>query len=307
MPFDSVAEPSPVTRPQSREARVCAVVVTYHPSPSILQNIRKAAVEFDGLVVVDNGSHTHELSPLRTLSRELGFELVENAANVGIAEAMNQGVRWAKSQNYGWALLFDQDSGTSTGFVDAMLKAWHVHPQREKIACVYPRYAHPLLGYTQLAPAATDGSTMWCMTSGALMPIWVFDRIGWFASDFFIDWVDVEYCFRMRKAGYLIIEAPEAVLLHDPGRSAPASFLGWRFWPSHHSAARRYYMSRNRVVVLRKYFFTFPLCTAKAMYIGLRDTAKCFLGETDRLQKLRSVFLGTWDGLIGNMGMRIHP
>jgi rhamnosyltransferase len=185
-----------------------------------------------------------------------------------------------------------------------MLKTWLSHPQREKVASIYPRYLHPKLGYTKLAPLASDGTLIWCMTSGTLMPTWIFDSIGWFASDFFIDWVDIEYCFRIRKAGYLLAESPQAILHHEPGQSAPSSVLGFRFWPSHHSAWRRYYMSRNRIVVFRKYFSSLPLYTLKAIERGLRDVAKCFLGEKDRPRKLRNVLLGTWDGLSGKMGKR---
>lgn len=290
--------------PNITEQCVCAVLVTYHPDAEIIENLRNVLAEVQGLVVVDNGSAPHELEALRTAARDFGFHLIENGENLGIAEALNQGVRWAKSERYPWILLFDQDSRTHAGFVDAMLKTWLSHPQREKVASIYPRYTHPELGYTQLAPLASDGSLIWCMTSGTLMPAWIFDKVGWFASDFFIDWVDVEYGFRIRAAGYVMAESQEAVLLHDPGQSAPASFLGLRFWPSHHSAVRRYYMSRNRVVVFRNYLFRLPLCTVKAMYIALRDTAKCFLGEKDRPRKLRNFLVGTWDGMTGRMGKR---
>ena len=59
------------------------------------------------------------------------------------------------------------------------------------------------------------------------MPMWIFDKIGWFASEFFIDWVDIEYCFRIREAGYLIVESWDAILLHEPGHP-----YHLRFWVS---------------------------------------------------------------------------
>lgn len=291
-----------LTLPMTTQA-ICAVITTYHPSAAMLENLRNVLSEVRGLVVVDNGSNPDELSFLRAASRNLGFHLIENGDNLGIAEALNRGVRWAKSQAYSWVLLLDQDSTACDGFIAAMLRTWFSHPQPAKIATIHPRYLHPELGCRALALSAGDGSRIWCLTSGALMPTWIFDKIGWFASEFFIDWVDIEYCFRIRAAGYLIVES-EAILIHEPGRSTPAFFLGLRFWPSHHSAARRYYMSRNRVVVFRRYLFSLPACTLKAMYSALRDTAKCFLGEKDRPRKFRNVLLGTWDGLKGRMGVR---
>jgi len=282
---------------------VCAVIPTYHPGAAMLENLRNVLSEVQGLVVVDNGSSADELSSLRVESRNLGFHLIENGENLGIAEALNRGVSWAKNKAYSWVLLLDQDSMACDGFVAALLRTWLSHPQPNKIATIHPRYLHPELGCRALALNAPDGSRIWCLTSGALLPTWIFDKIGGFASEFFIDWVDIEYCFRIRAAGYLIVES-EAILIHDPGRSAPASVLGLRFWPSHHSSARRYYMSRNRVVVFRKYLFSLPGCTLKAMYSAIQDTAKCFLGENDRLRKFRNFLLGTWDGLRGRMGIR---
>ena len=283
---------------------VCAVVVTHHPSGAMLQNLQKLLPEVQDVVVVDNGSTAQELETLRTAAHDLGFHLIENSKNLGIAEALNQGVRWSIAKGYSWVLLLDQDSRAHDGYVAAMFQAWLAHPERDRVAGIYPRYMHPDLGYTELAPRARDGSYLWCITSGTLMPAWIFGQIGWFASEFFIDWVDIEYCFRIRAAGYRILECPQAALAHDPGHSAPSSFLGVCFWPSHHSAVRRYYMSRNRLVVFRRYFSTFPLWTMQAMYAALRDTMKCFLGERERPRKFRNFLLGTWDGLTGRMGVR---
>jgi len=284
---------------------VCGVAVTYHPSKAMIQHLRTVRTEVQALVVVDNGSNSNEVEMLKASGAELDFCVIQNAGNFGIAKALNQGVAWAKHRGFEWVLLLDQDSRMSEGFTEAMFQVWTLHPQRDRLATVHPRYMHPELGVRPLAPRARDGSYMWCMTSGALMPMWVFEKIGYFASEFFIDWVDIEYCFRIRKAGYLLAEASGAVLIHDPGQSAPAYFLGRKFWPSHHSAVRRYYMSRNRIVVFRKYFVRLPVWTMRAMYAALRDTAKCFLGERDRGRKLRNFLLGTWDGLTGKMGQRV--
>lgn len=270
----------------------------------MFENLRNVLAEVQGLVVVDNGSNPNELDAIKTASRNLGFHLIENGKNLGIAEALNQGVRWARGKGYAWVLLLDQDSRALGGYVDSMFKAWSSHPQRDTVASIHPRYMHPQLGCRPMAPLARDGSYIWCMTSGTLMPTWIFDKIGWFASEFFIDWVDIEYCFRIRKAGYRIAQSSEAILMHEPGESAPSSVLGFQFWPSHHNPVRRYYMSRNRVVVFRKYLFRLPVPTLKAVYAALRDTAKCFLGERERARKFRNFLLGTWDGLVGRMGTR---
>ena len=143
------------------------------------------------------------------------------------------------------------------------------------------------------------------MTSGALMPAWIFDTLGWFASEYFIDCVDFEYSLRIRAAGYLIADSSDAVLLHAAGHAGKRFGFGrLSFRPTHHNAVRRYYMSRNRIALYRKYFRMFPGWVLHSMTESARDTIKCFVGERDRARKLRNFLLGTWDGLTGRMGKR---
>jgi rhamnosyltransferase len=286
------------------ERSVCAVTVTYHPSAEMLKNFSSVVEQVQGMVVVDNGSSAGEIDMLRKACGVLGFRLIENAENLGIAEGLNQGVRWAQSNNYPWVILFDQDSLVDAGFIAHMFEAWDSHPERERVASIHPRYMDPETGCGPVVRRARDGGPVISMTSGALMPMWIFDKIGWFASEYFIDWVDIEYCFRIRAAGYLIADSPHAILLHAPGHSESKRFLGVGFRPTHHSSMRRYYMSRNRIAVFRKYLTIFPRWVLLSMYDSLRETFKCFIGERNRSIKFRRFVHGTWDGLTGRMGKR---
>jgi len=270
----------------------------------MLENLPQVLAQVQGLVVIDNGSSVEELVPLRVKKQLLGFQLIENGENLGVAEALNQGVRWAHDLGYPWVILFDQDSGITDGFMSYMFSAWESHPERERVGSLHPRYVDPDTGIEEAVPRARDDSPVLPMTSGSLMPVWIFDKIGWFASEYFIDAVDWEYCFRIRAAGYLLADARQARLLHSPGSPARATILGRSFHLSHHSAIRRYYISRNSIVVCRKYFFSFPRWILTVVYRHLRETITCLLAEENRARKLRNFLLGTWDGLFGRMGRR---
>jgi rhamnosyltransferase len=283
---------------------VCAVIVTYHPNAKMLENMRHILVQVNGLVVVDNGSSDQELEPLRAKEQSLGFQLIENGENLGIAQALNQGIERVKSEGYPWVILFDQDSRITDGFVTQMFAAWESHPDRERIGSIHPRYAEPETGVEAAVPRAEDGSPLLPMTSGALMPTWIFDRIGWFASEYFIDLVDWEYSFRMRAAGFVVADSSHAKLLHATGNPAPITIFGRTFHPSHHSATRRYYMARNCIVFYRKYFLSFPGWILNCIYREVRDVLVCLIAEEDRARKFRNFLLGTWDGLTQRMGKR---
>ena len=268
------------------------------------ENIPKVLAQVQGFVAVDNGSSSNEVAQLRRASQTAGFHLIENGVNLGIAEALNQGVRWAKSKGYPWIILFDQDSRITDGFMDQMFATWRAHPARERVGAIHPRYVNPVTGDEPWVFRASDGGPISSMTSGALMPAWIFDELGLFPSEFFIDQVDTEYGLRIRAAGYLNADSRTAVLLHNAGHPSKFTLLGFTCQPTHHSATRRYYFSRNRIVVIRKYFRLFPHYILHFMYISIRETIKCFLAEQDRGRKMRSFLLGSWDGLTGRMGKR---
>jgi len=279
-------------------------MITYHPGTKVIDNISKIIAQVPGLVLVDNGSDADELDMIRKARQAFDFHLIENGENLGVAEALNRGILWATGKDYPWVLLFDQDSTLTVGFVGHMFSAWESHPHRQRVGSIHPRYMDPETSIELEVPRDSEGGPVLPMTSGALMPAWIFAKIGWFASDYFIDLVDWEYCFRIRASGYLVADAKQARLLHSPGNPASTAILGHTLHPTHHGASRRYYISRNSVVFLRKYLFVFPGWVLNAAHRQLHDAIVSLIAEGNRARKFRNMLLGVWDGLIGRMGRR---
>ena len=61
---------------------------------------------------------------IRAFASRPGIELIENGENLGIATAMNVGIRRGQKLGCRWVLLFDQDSCVTDGFVDAMVSGF---------------------------------------------------------------------------------------------------------------------------------------------------------------------------------------
>jgi rhamnosyltransferase len=271
----------------------------------MLEIVPKVLAQVDGLAVVDNGSNPSELALLRQARQTLGFHLIENQKNLGVAEALNQGVRWAKTQGFYWVVLFDQDSQITEGFVEQMFEAWIAIPDRERVGSIHSRHIVPETGEEAWVARTPDGSPVLPMTAGSMMPTWLFDKIGWFSSEYFIDVVDWEYGLRTRAAGFLVVDAKQATLLHKPGAPAERRVLGHTFRPSHHNSIRRYYLTRNRIAFYRKYLRIFPRWILSSAYHQFfKETIVCLIAEQDRSRKLRSVLLGIWDGILGRMQPR---
>jgi rhamnosyltransferase len=283
-------------------SRTCAVVITFQPQAAVWDNLAKVRQQVEALLVVDNGSSPESLAPLHTFSAEAGITLIENKVNLGIAAALNAGVRWARAKGFQYVALFDQDSTVTDGFIEAMLSAYQSHPQRDRLAIVTPAQVERNTGRTRGQECAKDGGPLVAITSGSLMPTAIFDQCGWFEEELIIDGVDHEYCFRARALGYTLAQCRDALLLVAVGSLRCHEVLGLKIMAKHYSARRRYYITRNRLVIVRRFWKEHPAWCYRQLRDVVQDTIKVICFEEQRSTKLRNTARGIHDALRGRMG-----
>jgi rhamnosyltransferase len=283
-------------------AHICSVVTTYRPGHGVMQNLAALRRQTKGLVVVDDGSPLECVSILQAASIDMGFQLILNVKNLGIAAALNKGVRWAKAQGFQYVALFDQDSTVTDGFIPAILAEYDSHPHRRNLALVTPCQVNRNDGRTRVHGCAEDGGPLVAITSGSLMPIEIFERCGWFEEGLIIDCVDHEYCLRARSLGYTLAECRKAVLLVAVGATTCHRAFGLEINATHHSAKRRYYMTRNRLVMVRRFWKRQPGWCFRTIRDVLQSTINLTLVEDERWNKLTHTARGVYDALCGRMG-----
>jgi rhamnosyltransferase len=282
---------------------VCAVVVTFHPRKDVFDNLAKACRQFTKVIVVDNGSDEPMFGDLQLASEKLGFELIENGDNLGIAAALNIGIRRAGDRHCQAVVLFDQDSTVTDGFLEAMLAAYQSNLQWEKVAIVAPRHWDRNSKSWLTPQRSPDGNLRLTITSGSMTPLPVFSKCGWFDEDYIIDMVDTEYCLRVRWHGFTIQLAESASLLHSVGTLKEHSLLGLKkYRVSHHSASRRYYMTRNRLVTLFRYWRFERSLVYQVVKSIVLDAFIIALFEKQFLRKIVNTCIGVVDALRGRMG-----
>jgi rhamnosyltransferase len=287
---------------------VCAVVVTFRPRAEDLANLARVRPQVQDLVIVDNGSPEEKLQPLRDLSRELQFELIENGQNLGIAAALNAGVQWAQSNQSRWVVLFDQDSSVTDGFIPQMLADFALEASRRNILLLVPRYRDPQSGVERVCCLDEDGGPFVTITSGSLLPISAFEKCGYFKEELFIYTIDDEYSLRLRSRGYSIGLSANAVLLHVSGVPTYYRLFGRQlFQTTNYRPGVRYYISRNRIWMLRRYGARYPRWVRGAFRSSLIDLCKLAIAEDARWAKFRMIFLGFRDGMLGRMGKTVTP
>lgn len=290
---------TPQTMNPGSKADVCAVVVTYHPDPGFPDRLDRVRPQVGRVVVVDNGSSPQAREMLRNAAGpDVG--LILNDANLGVATALNQGVRHIMGSSCRWVLTLDQDSTVEPFLVEALLEAYRVYPLGEKVAVVGSNYydetrGKTLVPETQAQPPCLEQTTV--ITSGSMISVDAYGKIGPFRDDFFIDHVDDEYCLRARSKGYKVILCRRPVIRHSIGGAIAVRFLGKKIWSSNHSTARRYYMARNFLWVAREYLFLRP---GWVVLRALRHAVFLLLMvllEKERWRKIKSTARGVRDGL----------
>jgi len=281
--------------------RVSAIVVTYHPEDASFESIRLLAEQASPVIVVDN-SATPETKKRLTHAfgdNQESFTLLFNERNLGIAAALNRGVRYAQELGAEWVLTMDQDSRITNGMVATMFTGYDTLPEdyRLRVASLAPL----LTAFSSLpAQPASDTHCLTCkeiptaITSGNLIKIDAWRAIGGYSDKLFIDYVDHDFCFRLRRAGWVILECQGATLIHKIGNATHIRFLGRKIAINQHPPLRTYYITRNGF----NFWKTFPddrtfIKSDKAN--TLRLLVKAFLFEPHKLERLRMFWRGYRD------------
>jgi rhamnosyltransferase len=285
---------------------VCAVIVAFRPRVEDLANLAEVRPQVQDLVVVDNGSAEEMLMLLRAASRELKFILIENGENLGMGAALNIGAKWAQANGAKWIALFDQDSRVTGGFIAQMLVDFEYYRAQRNIMLLIPRYRDPQSGVERVCGLDKDGGPFVTITSGSLLPVAAFEKCGYFNEDLFIYTVDDEYSLRLRSQGYSIALSPHAVLLHASGIPSFFKIFGkpW-FQTTNYRPGVRYYISRNRIWMALRYGARYPRWARGALRASFIDLCKFAIAEDSRWAKIKMVFLGFRDGMLGRMGKTV--
>lgn len=292
--------------------RVLAVAVTYNPDiPLLAQAFGALAPQVEGIAVVDNGSANAE--EVQRVASDAGATLVACSQNLGIAAAQNRGIALARAGGFSHVLLLDQDTVLSPGTVASLADGLRmVEESHGNVAAIGPAY-YELNSQTQTRAYRAQGLRLlrlslrgekrplasdFIIASGSLIPLSVFDTVGPFREDLFIDLVDVEWCFRARAAGYKSFLAPTATVEHRLGRGVVR--VGTR-QIAIHVPVRNYYWVRNALWLARqpytppawRLYFLSRCAAFLATYTTLADK---------RALRLRLIAQGMRDGLRSRLG-----
>ncbi|MEX1199018.1 MAG: glycosyltransferase family 2 protein [Pseudohongiellaceae bacterium] len=248
----------------------CAVIVTWEPPVTVLLALVEQLLADDcPCRIIDNGS-SNAASMLAAFDHLPAgdFSVSWLPANLGLAAALNRGLEQTVEEGFRYALLFDQDSCIDSCFSRSMLDAFREASALipRPLAALGPRVQNPDSGRRtpfrvfdrwlfrsdrRIAGERPFFEAGFLVTSGTLLDLGCLSDIGLMREEYFIDNIDVEWCFRARARGYAVVGTDRAVLHHRIGEASDR-WLVRRGWVVEHSPLRCYYSTRNRLHLQRQ-------------------------------------------------------
>lgn len=289
---------------------VYSIIVAFNPDRGSLRQLCATLLQSNsGVIVVDNSEEVAldpDDLPQKCVLQVLG-------SNSGIAHAQNVGIATALSAGADVIFFFDQDSSIDKLFVPAMLAGLD-----NSVAAVYaPVSVDAVLGFeypssrlnkwglprpVYSAGHAGDYAVDMVISSGSLVTVSALAKVGVMDEDFFIDYVDLEWCLRCRALGVEIFVRRDVQMKHSIGQR---SIKVGPITTFVHSPARTYYKMRNPFLLLGKDNIRLSYAAKEIMGAFLHHFVQLAM-LTNRKQYVGPVLAGLWDGLRRSGGKRVE-
>jgi rhamnosyltransferase len=272
------------------EDNLVGVVILYNPSEKNLDAILHNSKILDYLIIIDNSDNN--LSHTDVLNCRDNIRLITLKKNLGIGRALNIGAEVASELSVKWLTTIDQDSELPLNYREVL--DFTVLAGRN-IGVVSPVHLRDGEIIERVDFKESDHTTVESvMMSGNIINMQAFREVGGFNEEFFMDYVDIEYCLRLKNLGYDIILLKNIGINHSLGDSEWYRLGRLILKPTNHSPLRRYYITRNRLSMIFNGNY--------GIHYKLNDIARFFKEliyivafEKHKFKKFKAIFLGIRD------------
>ncbi len=267
------------------------------------------------VIVVDNGSDDNTSDVVQ--SRFPHVTLLQNSENLGFAGGYNVGFRAALEENSDYIFLINNDTLLApdclTELVDAAEKTdsfglatakiyYADRPQR--IWSIGGLLQPLLLEIQKLADDQTDSGQWETLRTidfaplcGVLIAVSAVRDIGLLDENYFVYYEDMDYCQRLREAGYQLVFVPMAKMWHAVSASSGGQdSAAERYWMGQGSG--RYYRT-NSTLRQRPFIIIYRLLSA------LRTTLR--LARASNWRAIAAYWLGLTRGWLTGVATKQPP
>jgi GT2 family glycosyltransferase len=284
---------------------VSVVIVNWNTRDLLRQTLTTLHQETAGIdfetIVVDNGSTD---GSAEMVSREwAGVHLISSPVNLGFAGGNNLGFRQSRGR---YILLLNSDTIVLSSTLPVMTAFLDEHPEAGCVGCrhlnddrtlqrsmdTFPSLMNDFLSYTELhrlkifRPYLLRNFAWWSdhdvtreidWVNGACMMVRyeILEQIGGLDEGFFIYAEEIDWCYRIRQAGWKIYFTPESEIIHlggkamdrVPDRRIILKYTGqYRFYSKHYPFRKRLlfralvsFIALSRIFLITFLMITKPL------------------------------------------------
>jgi len=270
-----------------------AVVTLFNPTEDVLDNIRSYLPYIKELLIIDNSNTTSSI--VSTLKKEFSsIVLLSSSVNLGISKSLNLAISYSKRKNYNWLLTMDQDSYFPPSEIDKFLTLFS-QLSKDNLAIFSPLHNKKFLK----EEFPHNSKELFVLTSANIINIEKVVSMGGFDENLFIDEVDHDFCLRLKKLNYIIIQNYNCYIHHTLGKKHSKLNINL------YSSERIYYMIRNYLYIKKKYKREVPSFFRERDTYLLKFFFKQFIYSNHRGRYIKMFYKGIQDYRNSNMGYRI--
>ncbi|TCV94960.1 GT2 family glycosyltransferase [Luteibacter rhizovicinus] len=296
--------------------RTTAVVVVTFNRRVLLEKCISALMSqsaaFEHLILIDNASTDGTRGWVREsgLTDDPRVDYICLESNKGGAGGFAAGLAKAVELGADWAWIMDDDAEPHANALEELLSVavepGHIYGSLA-VSGEETSWTTTLVGETRRTveraadvPASSQVQSLPFL--GFMIHRETISRIGLPDTGYFIAADDIEYCLRAERAGVKIIIAGKSRIEHPKSQRYLARLPGKPMICLQLPPWKRYYDTRNRLLIARKYY-GFRLLTHTIPGSFVRLTA-ALLSEPRKLAQLWAFSAGFLDGLLGLKGRR---
>ena len=294
--------------------KIYCIIVIYKHNRELFNIVIQSIIEQVQKIIIVNNNKEVENFPLENI------ETIQLNDNYGIAYAQNIGIKKAVSEGANFVLTSDQDTIYPDGYITTLLDIYNNYKHKHRIAAVAPVFFDRSLKNEAIMPVSIYTKekiiprrnvdvlkdnvffASHVISSGMLIPVDSIINIGLMKENYFIDWVDTEWCFRANMFHYKILQTSKIHVNHKHGERGKR--IG-KYILTEHTPIRRYYRVRNAIYMLL--YEEIPFCFKKYVLISLlKMILMHFLQANDKKNEVINKYFAIKDALCNKMGPIQH-
>ena len=266
--------------------KLAAVVVFYNPNEKNIQNIKKYEESVNRLFIIDNSDD--DVVRYKDTKK---IKYIKFGENKGIAYALNIGAKEAIHEGFNWLLTLDQDSQITSKIIEN-LKEYLTSHDTKNIGLISPYHD---IQSDEKVKNITAEEMIEVMTSGNILNLEAYQKIGGFKDWLFIDCVDTDYCMNLNIHGYKVLRLNKIKMKHHLGNVKIHTLFGKKYPCYNHGPIRRYYIVRNNFYINQIYHNKYPDYCEHLLRVQRGQVKRILAFEKNKVKKLIMIYRGYKD------------